>query len=54
MVTKEGSSKTYKFTDEEAQKRFEAALKGALKTPHKPLKAKNVAKQPKADKEPGQ
>jgi hypothetical protein len=26
------------LTAEEVQKRFEAALKGALKTPHKPLK----------------
>jgi hypothetical protein len=27
------------YSEAEAQERFEAALKGALKTPHKPLKA---------------
>jgi hypothetical protein len=38
------------FSDKEAQKRFDAALKGALKTPHKPLKDKLPAKKPKVKK----
>ena len=38
-----------KFDAEEAQARFDAALKGALKTPHKPLKKKS-AKKPKLAK----
>jgi len=29
-----------KYSDKEAQKRLEAALKSAMNTPHKPLKAK--------------
>jgi len=41
------------FGDKEAQKRFEAALKGALKTPHKPLKpAKAPTKKSKPEKKP--
>jgi hypothetical protein len=32
------------FSDKEAQARFEAALRGALKTPHKPLKEKPKVK----------
>lgn len=28
------------FSEKEAQERFEAALRGALKTPHEPLKEK--------------
>jgi hypothetical protein len=32
------------FSDKEAQKRFEAALKSALNTPHKPLKDKPKVK----------
>jgi hypothetical protein len=28
------------YSEKEAQKRFEAALKGAMNTPHKPLKDK--------------
>jgi hypothetical protein len=39
------------FSDEEARLRFEAALRGALKTPAKPLKDKPKAK--KAKKKPG-
>ncbi|WP_160170442.1 hypothetical protein [Afipia sp. P52-10] len=39
-----------KYDDRESQKRFDAALKGALKTPHKPLKEKPPAKRPKAKK----
>lgn len=35
------------FSEKEAQERFEAALRGALKTPHEPLKEKpKVKKQP--------
>jgi hypothetical protein len=33
-----------KYTDKEAQERFEAALKGGLNTPHTPLKEKPTAK----------
>jgi len=36
-----------KFDQEEAQARFEAALRGALKAPHKPLKEKPKAKKRK-------
>jgi hypothetical protein len=40
-----------KYDDKEAQQRFEAALKSALNTPHKPLKekpkVKKAAKKPK-------
>jgi len=32
------------FDEKEAQARFEAALKGGLNTPHKPLKEKPKAK----------
>jgi hypothetical protein len=35
------------FSDEEAQARFEAALRGALKTSPKPLKDKPKVKKPK-------
>ena len=35
------------FSDKEAQARFEAALRGALKTPAKPLKDKPKAKRAK-------
>jgi hypothetical protein len=31
---------TGQYSNKEAQKRFEAALKGAMNTPHKPLKEK--------------
>lgn len=43
------------YTDKEAQVRFEAALRGALKTPHEPLKEKpKVKKIPrKSKKKPG-
>lgn len=48
------TNKTDKFPDKEAQARFEAALKGALKTPHKPLKpAKAPVKKSKSEKKPG-
>jgi hypothetical protein len=36
-----------KFSKQEAQRRFEAALKGAMNTPHKPLKS-ITPKRPKA------
>jgi hypothetical protein len=39
------------FSDKEATARFEAALKSAMNTPHKPLKEKpKVAKKKKATK----
>jgi hypothetical protein len=42
------------YSDKEAQERFEAALKGALKTPHKPLKPPKAAvKKSKSEKKPG-
>lgn len=41
------------FTEKEAQERFEAALRGALKAPHKPLKEKPKAKKAQAKKKPG-
>ncbi|MBR0839628.1 hypothetical protein JQ607_05420 [Bradyrhizobium liaoningense] len=42
------------FDEKEAQERFEAALRGALKTPHEPLKEKPKAKKAtKAKKKPG-
>lgn len=42
-----GSSEE-QFTDDEAQRRFEAALKGALKTPHTPQKPKKKDAQPRS------
>jgi hypothetical protein len=41
------------FDEKEAQERFEAALRGALKTPHKPLKTKKAVKKSKPKKKPG-
>jgi hypothetical protein len=41
------------FSEKEAQARFEAALKGALKTSPKPLKDKPKVKAKKAKKKPG-
>jgi hypothetical protein len=35
------------YDEKEAQSRFEAALRGGLKTPHKPLKEKAKAKKTK-------
>jgi hypothetical protein len=46
MKTKPGD----KYSDQEAQARFESALKGALNTPHKPLKEKPKTKKAKAKK----
>ena len=42
------------YSKKEAQERFEAALRGGLKTPHKPLKEKPKAKKmvQKAKKKP--
>lgn len=34
------------YSEKEAQARFEAALRGALKTPHKPMKKKAKALKP--------
>jgi hypothetical protein len=36
--------KDEEYDEKEAQERFEAALRGALKTPHKPLKEKPKVK----------
>jgi hypothetical protein len=41
------------YDEKEAQKRFEAALKSALSTPHKPLKEKPKVKKAKPKKKPG-
>jgi hypothetical protein len=38
------------YDEKEAQARFEAALKGGLKTPHKPLKEKPKVKKAKTKK----
>jgi hypothetical protein len=46
-----GSGDTDKYSEKEAQQRFEAALKGALKTPATPLKDKPKVK--KASKKTG-
>lgn len=35
------------YSEKEAQARFDAALKGAMNAPHKPLKAKPKAKKAK-------
>ena len=42
------------FSEKEAQARFEAALRGALKTPPKPLKEKPKVKKAKPKKKPGE
>ncbi|WP_187435140.1 hypothetical protein [Bradyrhizobium cytisi] len=39
-----------KYEEKEAQERFEAALRGALKTPHEPLKEKPKVKKAKKRK----
>ncbi len=39
------------YSEKEAKERFEAALRGAMKTPHKPLKEKPKTKH-KAKKRP--
>jgi hypothetical protein len=44
--------KSEEFNEKEAQARFEAALKGALKTPHKPLKPAKAPKKSKIKKAP--
>jgi hypothetical protein len=40
-----GKTKDDEFDEKEAQARFEAALKGGLNTPHKPLKAEETGGQ---------
>jgi len=40
------------MTKKEAKARFEAALKGAMNAPHKPLKEKLKAKKAKGKKKP--
>jgi hypothetical protein len=51
-----GTSKLNKKTGHKysaaVQARYEAALRGGLCTPHKPLKAKKAAKKKKAKKKP--
>ncbi|WP_342714433.1 hypothetical protein AAFG22_14750 [Bradyrhizobium sp. B024] len=47
------AQKSDEFDEADAQQRFEAALRGALKTPHEPLKEKPKAKKAKAKKKPG-
>jgi hypothetical protein len=47
-------TKDDEFSEQEAQKRFEATLRGALRTPHMPLKKKpKAAKKTKPKKRPG-
>jgi hypothetical protein len=46
--------KSETFDEKESQKRFEAALKGALNTPHKPLKDKPKVRQTKKKKKVAQ
>lgn len=43
MISKDKKS-DQEYDDKEAQARFEAALRGGLKTPHKPLKEKSKPK----------
>ena len=47
------NQKNENYSDKEAKARFEAALKGAMNTPHRPLKEKPKAKETKAKKKPG-
>jgi hypothetical protein len=44
MAKPRSAAPSEEFSAQEAQERFEAALRGALKTPHKPLKDKPKAK----------
>jgi hypothetical protein len=49
-----GKEQSKNYGEKEAQERFEAALKGALRTPHKPLKpVKAPVRKPKPEKKPG-
>ena len=41
------------YDEKEAKARFEAALKGAMNAPHKPLKEKPKTKKAKPRKKPG-
>jgi hypothetical protein len=43
-VMAKAKSDSEDFEPQESQRRFEAALKGAMNTPHKPLKEKPKAK----------
>jgi hypothetical protein len=45
-----GKPPSDEFDEKEAQARFEAALRGGLKTPHKPLKEKPKVKKRKTRK----
>jgi hypothetical protein len=42
--------KKEQYSEREAKERFEAALRGAMKTPHKPLSEKPKVKAPKKGK----
>ncbi|MDP2357114.1 MAG: hypothetical protein Q8M31_13780 [Beijerinckiaceae bacterium] len=44
MVPPSKKTEPQEYSDEEARERFEQALKGALKTPHKPHKEKSKPK----------
>jgi hypothetical protein len=47
LANSDGKKISDEYSEKEAQARFEAALKGALNTPHKPLKEKPKAKKAK-------
>ena len=47
-----GKTEDREYSEKEATARFEAALKGALNTPHKPLKEKPKVKPHKSGKIP--
>ncbi|WP_426418368.1 hypothetical protein [Bradyrhizobium genosp. A] len=44
MNDSKSTKETGQYDEKEAQERFEAALRGALKTPHEPLKEKPKVK----------
>ena len=44
LVNSNGKKISDEYSEKEAQDRFEAALRGAMNTPHKPLKEKPKVK----------
>ena len=46
-----GTDKSEEYSEREAKERFEAALKGAMSAPHKPLREKPKVKKAKPKKE---
>lgn len=50
MVSPMSKNKAEEYSEKEAQERFEAALRGGLSTPHKPLSEKPRAKKKQAKK----